>query len=305
LKITILGTSAGIPTKNRNVSAVAVQFQNEREWSLFDCGESTQKQIMKTPLSIFKLKNIFITHLHGDHIYGIFGLLASRGLQKADSPLNVFGPKGLKEMLQTVMRLSGLNLPFELNIVEIEREEVLVFKNYELFAVRLSHSITTFGYVIKEREKEGRFMVEKARKMGLPEGPLYGKLKRKERVVLMDGTILDGDGFVAPPKPGKTVIIGGDNDDPLLFLPFKNPDLMIHEATYTSRDFEKLQKKYRHTTALQLGIAASEISPKKLILTHISPRYESEKDVEELLKEVKLNFDGDVEVAYDLMQIEI
>lgn len=305
MKLTFLGTSAGAPTKNRYVTALAMQLENSRDWMLFDCGEGTQYRLMQTPLSPFTLSKIFITHLHGDHIYGLFGLLASRGLSRASSSLQIYGPKGISELLESVLRLSQLNLPFELEITEICEGDTFHFENFIVETVKMSHSITTFGFVLTEAQKEGRFDLQKAKEAGIPEGPLYGRLKRGEIVTLPDGRIIDGKDFTEPPRRGKRVIIGGDNDSPALFEKFEDVDLMIHEATYTEADFEKLPRKFMHSTAKSVAIAASHMGVKRLILTHISPRYDKYGRVFELLEEAKSHFDGEVEVAYDLMTVKV
>ena len=282
-----------------------MQLENSRDWMLFDCGEGTQYRLMQTPLSPFTLSKIFITHLHGDHIYGLFGLLASRGLSRASSSLQIYGPKGISELLESVLRLSQLNLPFELEITEICEGDTFHFENFTVETVKMSHSITTFGFVVTEAQKEGRFDLQKAKEAGIPEGPLYGRLKRGERVTLPDGRTMDGKDFTEPPRRGKRVIIGGDNDSPALFEKFEDIDLMIHEATYTEPDFEKLPRKFMHSTAKSVAIAASHMGVKRLILTHISPRYDKYGRVFELLEEAKSRFDGEIEVAYDLMTVKV
>ncbi len=282
-----------------------MQLENSRDWMLFDCGEGTQYRLMQTPLSPFTLSKIFITHLHGDHIYGLFGLLASRGLSRASSSLQIYGPKGISELLESVLRLSQLNLPFELEITEICEGDTFHFENFIVETVKMSHSITTFGFVLTEAQKEGRFDLQKAKEAGIPEGPLYGRLKRGEIVTLPDGRIIDGKDFTEPPRRGKRVIIGGDNDSPALFEKFEDVDLMIHEATYTEPDFERLPRKFMHSTAKSVAEAASRMGVKRLILTHISPRYDKDGRVFELLEEAKSRFDGEVEVAYDLMSVKL
>ncbi len=305
MRITFLGTSAGVPTKQRFVSALAIGMENRKEWILFDCGEGTQYRLMSTPLSSYNLSKIFITHLHGDHIYGLFGLLASRGLQRAKKGLEVYGPKGIKELLSSVLRLSQLNLPFDLRVVEIESEESYSFDGFRIETLKLSHSIDTYGFILIEDPKPGRFDPRRAEDAGIPPGPLFGKLKRGESVRLPDGRIFDSKEFVGPQRAGKRVIIGGDNDTPSLFEKYKDIDLMIHEATYTQKDFDALPQKFMHSTAKSVAQAASRIGVKRLILTHISPRYDTCERVCGLLEEAKEHFDGEVEVAYDLMSIRI
>ncbi|WOE68768.1 ribonuclease Z [Hydrogenimonas thermophila] len=296
-KIIFLGTSAGVPTKFRNVSALALQPLNSKEWFLFDCGEGTQHQILKSHLSPYNLSKIFITHLHGDHIYGLPGLLASRGMQQSKTELEIYGPAGIKEFIETVLKLSRLNLPFDLKINEISKDMSIDFKQLSIDTVELSHSLTSYGFVVTFKDR-------KAKSMGIPEGPIYAKLKNLETVTLEDGRVIDGKEFIGEPIKGKRIAIGGDNDNPLLFLKYAPFDLMIHEATYTQKDFDSLPRKFQHTTAKQLATAAQEMGVKRLILNHISLRYDKDNRVSELLEEVKSYFTAKVEVAYDFMQVD-
>jgi len=305
MELTFLGTSAGVPTRKRNVSGLALRPRECSEWLLFDCGEATQHQIMKSTLSLYRLERIFITHLHGDHIYGIFGLMASRGMLQTEMPLEIYGPPGLREMIDTVMRLSQLKLPFDLNIRELQGDEILDFGSYRIATVPLSHSITCYGYVFIEAERPGRFDPKKAHDLGLPEGPLYGRLQRGEAVTLSEGKIITPREVMGAPRPGKRVIIGGDNDKPELFAPYGAVDLMIHEATYTQKDFDRLPRKFKHTTARQLGIAAEAMGVKSLIATHISARYDNDERLAELLDELKAHYHGTAAIAYDLMEVRL
>jgi len=275
-KIIFLGTSAGVPTKFRNVSALALQPLNSKEWFLFDCGEGTQHQILKSHLSPYNLSKIFITHLHGDHIYGLPGLLASRGMQHAKIPLEIYGPKDLKEFLKPILKYSKLGLPFDIKIYEISDEDRFEFKDFFVDIVKLSHSLTSYGFVVTFKDKLGKFNVEKARSMGIPEGPIYAKLKNSEIVTLDDGKVLDGKEFLGESIKGKRIVIAGDNDNPLLFSKYAPFDLMIHEATYTQSDFDNLRIKFQHTTAKELSLAAQKMGVKHLILNHISPRYDKD-----------------------------
>ena len=305
IEILFLGTSAGVPTKRRNLSSIALRPDQSKEWLLFDCGEATQHRIMDSSVSIPKIDKIFITHLHGDHIYGIFGLLASRGMNGTDKPLSIYGPEGLEDMVETVKRLSGLNLPFDITYHTLKGTERLEFGRYSVETVKLSHSIESVGYVFIEKEKEGHFDMEKAKSAGIAPGPIVAKLKRGETVTLDDGSVIEGKEFIMPPQKGKRVIIAGDNDSPWLFEKYGSVDLMIHEATYTQRDFDKLEKKFKHTTAEALAVTARKMGVKELVLTHISPRYDTAQREAELINEAKRYYDGEVILAKDLMTIEI
>ena len=305
MELTFLGTSAGVPTRHRNVSALALRPRQSSDWLLFDCGEATQHQIMKTPLSLYHLRRIFITHLHGDHVYGLFGLLASRGMLLCEGPLEIYGPAGLKEMLRTVMDLSQLRLPYELTVREISANLILEFDKYRIETVALSHSITCYGYVYTESDRPGRFDPEKARKLGIPEGPLFGRLQRGERITLPDGRWVESQDVMGAPRAGRRVLIGGDNDRPELFAPYSGADLMIHEATYLQKDFNRLPRKFMHTTARQLGKAAAEMKIKHLAATHFSARYDSEEKMTEIEREIRENYRGELTLASDLMRIEL
>ena len=303
VELTFLGTSAGVPTRRRNVSGLALRGQNDKEWMLFDCGEGTQHRIMQTSLSPYHLSRVFITHLHSDHVYGLFGLLASRGMTRVETPLEVYGPKGLRDMLECVMAHSQLNLPFDLRIFEIDERTVLRFGVVRIDVVALSHSLPSYGFVLTFDDRPGRFDAQKAKALGIPEGPLYAKLKKGERITLPDGRTIEGETLVGPPVKGHRIAIGGDNDEPLRFSPHAPFDLMVHEATYTQKDFENLPRKFKHTTAKALAEAAMNMGVKKLILTHISPRYDDNGRISELLEEVKRHYGADVEIAEDFMKI--
>ncbi len=305
IETVMLGTSAGVPIKRRNLSSIALRPDQSREWLLFDCGEATQHQIMNSPVSIPKIDKIFITHLHGDHIYGIFGLLASRAMNGTDRALTIYGPAGIKEMVKTVIRLSGLNLNFDIFYHTLQGGEKIEFAYYSIETVKLSHSIESIGYIYIERDRDGHFDIEKAKSAGVNPSPLIAKLKRGEVVTLDDGRVIDGKEFILPPQKGKRIIIGGDNDSPQLFEKYKNVDLMIHEATYTQKDFDALKRKFKHTTVQSLAITAQKMGVKKLMLTHISPRYDTPSREAELIEEAKRYYDGEVLLAEDLMTIRI
>ncbi|WP_457607998.1 ribonuclease Z [Nitratifractor sp.] len=305
MELTFLGTSAGIPTRDRNVSALALRPRQSAGWLLFDCGEATQHQVMRSSLSLYRLEKIFITHLHGDHVYGLFGLLASRGMLMAEAPLEIYGPAGLSTLLEKVMDASQLHLPFEIELHEVSGGERLTFPGYRIETVPLSHSIECYGYVYIEDPLPGRFDPERARALGIPEGPLYGRLQRGETVTLPDGRRVESSDILGPPRPGKRVVIGGDNDRPELFAPYGAVDLMIHEATYTQRDFDHLPRKFKHSTARQLGIAARDMGVRSLIATHISPRYDSEERLRELLDELHAHYHGPVTIAHDFLTVTL
>ncbi len=301
MKLTFLGTSAGKPTKERNVSALALEMDQDNRWYLFDCGEATQHQLLHTHLSIGKLDTIFITHLHGDHYYGLPGLLSSKKMDAALKPLVLYGPKGIKKYLECVMDVSESYLGYALNIIEFKADETFIFDKFTLKVLPLVHSVESFAFYIKEHAKSNRLDEQKLRSRGLEPSPLYGELK-SGKSIMFGGQWLDPKEFMLEPIAGRSVIIAGDNSRPaVLGSHLENLDLLVHECTYTQEVFDNLAKKVLHTTASDLGVAAGAKEVKNLIATHISPRYRKEGPLSEenICQEIKSNYQGNCYVAKD------
>jgi len=301
LQLTFLGTSAGKPTIERNVSALGLEFDQDNKWYLFDCGEATQHQIMRSRLYVGKLDTIFITHLHGDHYYGLPGLLASKKLDGALKPLNIYGPKGIKNFLECVMSISFERLGYRLTIIEFEAEETFIFDKFSLKVLPLEHSIESFAFYIKENDTSGKLNEEKLRAAGVEPSALYGELKRG-RSITFQGKQLDPKGFVLKPIPGRSLIIAGDNSSPaLLGIYLDDLDLLVHECTYTQEVYDNLEVKVLHTVAKELGATAEARRVKNLIATHINPRYNqnSTLGVEMVYSEIKQCYRGRLFIAND------
>ena len=299
MKLTFLGTSAGRPTKERNVSAIALEVENEKGWYLFDCGEGTQQQILKTKLSIYKLKTIFITHIHGDHVYGLFGLITSRMLDKCTESLKIYVPKGVKEMVEAVVDTSREHLGYELEFIEIYGGFEEEFENFRVKVLPLIHSVPSYAFYIQQKDKI-TLDAKKLQNDGLNPSPLYQEIKNG-RDLEVEGRKYIAKNYLQN-TPGKRMIIAGDNAEPdILGKYLKNLDLLVHEATYLEEDFIRLEKKYLHTTAKELGRIAEEFGVKKLAATHISPRYEGN----EILKEIKTEYKGEVIVAKDFDEVVV
>ncbi|MEO1958229.1 MAG: ribonuclease Z [Nautiliaceae bacterium] len=289
MKFTFLGTSAGKPTKKRNVSALA--FEIGSSWYLFDCGEATQHQLLKTNYSLYKLKSIFITHLHGDHIFGLFGLLTSRKLDGCVFPLRIYAPNGLKDMINSVIKVDELG--YELEFVEIYGGFEEEFEEFDLKVLPLIHSKESYAFYIKEKPKIN-IDYEKLIKDGLYPSWLYKKLKEGNDVEI-NGKIYRASEYLIK-RDGKRVIIGGDNAEPdFLGKYLLDLDLLIHEATY------KDKSKYLHTSAKILGITAQKYNVKNLIATHISPKCNGD----EILAEIKKYYNGIAFVANDFDKFEL
>lgn len=288
MDIIFLGTGAGMPAKERNVSSIALNLAAERgtTW-LFDCGEATQHQILQTTIRPRKLEKIFITHLHGDHIFGLPGLLGSRSFQDGDTLLTVYGPKGIRDFIDVALMVSQTHLKYDLDIIEISEGIIFEDDQFTVEAKRLEHGVESFGYRIVERETIGALDVEKLQQLGIKPGPIYQRIKAGERIVLDNGEVIYGHDFLGQAKPGRKLAILGDTrfTDHAIKLA-KDVDVLVHEATF-SRGESRLAHDYFHSTTEQAAIVAQTAGAKHLILTHISSRYQSGEQSRILEKEAK------------------
>ncbi|MGB3161198.1 MAG: ribonuclease Z [Carnobacterium sp.] len=305
MEILFLGTGAGVPAKSRNVTSIALKLLAERNsvW-LFDCGESTQQQILHTTLKPRKIDKIFITHLHGDHIFGLPGLISSRSFQGGETPLSIYGPKGIKNFILTSLKVSGTHLKFQLKFIEIV-EAGVIFEDaqFKVSCLPLEHGIESFGYRIEETDHQGSLQVEKLKKLGVPFGPLYGKLKNGEIISLADGRTVNGKDYIGETQKGRIITILGDTkktENSLLLA--KNADVLIHESTFEGAD-QKMARDYNHSTNVDAAQIAKKANVKKLFLTHISARYLG-KEVLELEKEAQQHFQQ-TSVAKDFLEFTI
>src|SRR5690625_4013953 len=240
MELFFLGTGAGIPSKERNVSSIALKLLQEMNsiW-LFDCGEATQHQILHTSIKPGKINKIFITHMHGDHIFGLPGILSSRSFQGGESAVTIYGPKGMKEYTETALKLSQTNLTYPLIIEEISEGILFESDQFAVYAKELDHKIPSFGFRIVEKNKQGTLLVEKLKNMGIEPGPVYQQIKENEQLKLEDGTVIDRKDVVGPANPGKVITILGDTRAALSFSEFvQGSDILVHEATFKheSRD---------------------------------------------------------------------
>lgn len=307
MKLTFLGTSAGAPTRNRNVSGIGLQFIQESVLWLFDCGEATQHQILRSPLKLSQLERIFITHLHGDHIFGLPGLLASRSLQQTTlTPVTIYGPAGLDEYLQTTFRLSGTHLAYPFTVETVKSGVIYQDEQYTVTCTPLVHRIAAFGYAVTEKPLTGHFDASQAKALGIPPGPIYGRLKNGETITLDDGRIIDGSKLVGPTRPGRKIVYCSDTIycDAAIQLAC-NADILIHEATYNHED-EDLARRGGHSTAAEAARVAVAANVKTLILTHFSARYEAKDgpSMESLLEEARAIFPNTY-MAYDFWSYEL
>lgn len=277
MELEFLGTSAGSPSKFRNVTSVALKLLDEiNEVWLFDVGEGTQHQILKTSIRPRKVTKIFITHLHGDHLFGLPGFLSSRSFQGAEqaTPLTIYGPQGIKQFVETSLKISQTHLSYPLNYVELGNEGILFESDRFKVSFRyLDHRIQSAGYRVEEKDYPGELMVEKLQQEKIPAGPIYGRIKAGETVTLPDGRVIDGKNYIGKPKKGRTVAILGDTRKTQSINQLAhNADVLVHESTFGKGE-AKLARKYYHSTCIQAAQIAKDEHVKELLLTHISARY--------------------------------
>lgn len=303
MELVFLGTGAGLPSKERNVSALALSLLQEINsvW-LFDCGEATQHQILHTSLKPRKINKIFITHMHGDHIFGLPGLLGSRSFQGGEL-LEIYGPVGIKKYIETCLEVSSTHLTYPIHITEIEEGIIYEDDKFIVTACTLEHGVPSYGYRIEEKEKPGELLVKQLREIGILPGPIYREIKNNPEITLDNGKILKREDFIGPKKPGQVITIFGDTRNTLKNNEFiKNTDVLVHEATFDGAK-DDLAHQYFHSTTKEAAQLAKDGNAKQLILNHISARYQKE-DEETLLNEAREIFPNTV-IANDLLTFKI
>ena len=299
LSVTFLGTGAACPTVDRNVAGLAVQ--REGETILFDCGEGTQRQMMRYGVG-FSFAEVFFTHFHADHMLGITGLLRTMGLQDRTAPVTLYGPRGAPKILGAAMSLGIERNKFPVEVVEIRAGDRLRRDEYDIVVFETEHRADTVGYALAEHTRLGRFHPERARELGVPEGPLWGRLHKGETVTLDDGRTVSPPDLVGAPRRGRTVVYSGDTRPHLALLQAaRGADLLIHEATFGGDEAERAVET-GHSTAAEAARVALEAGVRRLVLTHISPRYT--RDAPELLAEARAVF-PETAIARDGMTVEV
>ncbi|MBO3769925.1 MAG: ribonuclease Z [Thermoproteota archaeon] len=299
-RLFLLGTSAAVPTPSRSHPCIALWWRGET--MLFDCGEGAQRQLMIAGLSIEKISNIFITHMHGDHVLGLPGLLMTMSLQNRRSPLRIFGPNGLKQFIESCLPMIFHQPAFPLDIQEFVGNVLVTSgKNYRVYSYRVKHSIESYAYCFKEDDRPGKFNVEKAEELGIKPGPLRSMLVKGESVRLENGRVVKPEEVVGPPRPGVKIVYTGDMGDTPGFEEFcRNADILIHEATF-DESMNAQADELQHSTCIEAAKLAARAGVKRLILTHISSRY---GDTSVILEQAK-RFFNNVQVAEDFMSIDI
>lgn len=298
IRVVFLGTAASRPTVARNVSSVMVQRLGEL--LMFDCGEGTQRQMMRFGTG-FGVHDIFFSHMHADHLLGLPGLLRTMGLQGRDEPMRLFCARGEAGIVGDAVRLGVERVPFEIDIRELAPGETITRQGYDIVAFRTRHGRHSLGYALVEHPRLGRFDPERARELGVPEGPLFGRLHRGESVEV-DGRIVTPELVVGEPRPGRRLVYTGDTRPTRATVEHaRGADLLIHEATFGEDEADRARETL-HSTAREAATVARDAGVRRLVLTHLSSRYGLEPEV--LEREARAVFPA-AEIARDGLDIEL
>lgn len=309
MDLQFLGTSSGVPTKARNVSATAVIEASGKSWYLVDCGEGTQHQLLHTSLSMRDLRGIFITHVHGDHCYGLPGLLASAGMSGRSEPLELIMPLALHEWLRLSLAVSQTYLPFELHLLAVETLQDWRSTQVAVTTVELSHRVPSYGFVFTEIDPEPRLDTDRLQADGIPRGPLWGDLAHG-RQVEHEGRVLDTLTYLKASRAARRIVVCGDNDSPALLAEVaKGADVLVHEATFTEPVLQRSQSNFGHSTAAAVAQFAEAAGVPNLVLTHFSARYQDNPQrspsIDDVRQEAQAHYSGQLTLARDLQRYHL
>jgi ribonuclease Z len=270
LDIVFLGTSASVPTAQRAPTALVVRRGGDR--LLFDCGEGTQRQLLRSSVGLVELREVFVSHFHADHYLGLPGMLKTFALRGRELPLTVYGPPGLKELFASLRRIFG-KLTYPLELAELEPGDVLEREEYNLVTFPVAHGVNSLGYALVEHPRPGRFDVDTADALGVPSGPERGLLQAGESIELADGRTITPDEVLGPARPGRRVVLAGDTaPSPTVREAARRAEVLVHEATFLDEERDRARET-AHSTALEAAELAREAEVALLALTHLSNRY--------------------------------
>jgi ribonuclease Z len=305
MEFTFLGTSAGTPTHTRNVTGLALCPTGGKRWYLIDCGEGTQHQLLRTRYSVMQLRAIFITHIHGDHTFGLPGLLTSASMLGRTEPLDIIAPKQVGHFINAVLENSDSSLSYPLNFID---SESLTFEWQDedciVTSVALSHRVPCRAFVFTEHNLERQLLQDKLRTDGIEPGPHWGDLQKGRDITLADGRKIRSNDYTRIPRKPRRLIVAGDNDTPeCLESACKDCHALIHEATYTQEVADRVGPWPQHSAAAQVARFAQQVSLPNLVLTHFSSRYQSapggRPHINELAEEAKAHYTGRLFMARD------
>ena len=293
LDVVFLGTAGSAPTARRAPSALLVRRGGER--LLFDCGEGTQRQLLRSDVGLVDLREIFLTHYHADHYLGLPGMLKTFSLRGRELPITIYGPPGLSELFGALRRIFG-KLSYGYTLEELEPGDVLDRGDYALVTFAVDHGVSALGYALVEQPRPGRFDVDTATTLGIPVGPQRGALQRGEAVTLPDGRQIDPNQVLGPPRPGRKLVLAGDGAAaPSVVEAARHADLLVHEATFCDDEVERARETL-HATATDAAQVAREAEVTMLALTHLSSRYfgpEVRREAQEIFAETVVPKDFD------------
>ncbi|MCB1955050.1 MAG: MBL fold metallo-hydrolase [Rhodocyclaceae bacterium] len=311
MRIHFLGTSSGVPTRERSLSGVAVRGGGQRGWLLVDCGEGTQHRLLHTRLSLATLEGVCITHCHGDHCLGLPGLLGTASMEGRQAPLTIIGPADIRELVTRSLALTDSNLGFPLRFIDVAAAAGALpdLAGLQLEAALLSHRIPSYAYALTQHDAYRQLDHDRLAAAGVPRGPLWGQLQRGEDVTLHDGRIVRAGDVLEPALSPRRIVVGGDNDTPALLEHLcQGAQLLVHEATYTEDVAARVGPAPMHSTAARVARFAREAGLPHLILTHFSPRYGNahrSPHIGDIEAEARAEYDGALFLARDLDRYEL
>jgi len=311
MELVFLGTSAGAPTKTRNVTGLAVRRAGSRSWCLVDCGEGTQHRILHTNLSLRTLAAICITHVHGDHCFGLPGLLDSAGMQGRTEALTIYGPQPIARFIAAAREASGAWEPFPIDFHPIEEQEgEFTAGEFAVSRYALSHRVPCYAYAFRETRLERKLNQSALKARGVPSGPLWKTLHDGADVKLDDGSIVRAEDMLLPARRARKIVIGGDNDTPsLLHEACRDADVLVHEATYTMDVAQKVGPEPQHSAAQTVAEFAHAAALPNLVLTHFSARYQdnpaAKPSISDVEAEAREFYDGRLFLAADLQTFRL
>ncbi|RZG84407.1 ribonuclease Z [Acinetobacter venetianus] len=307
LHFTFLGTSSGVPTLTRNVSALAIRNSKNKDWILVDAGEGTQHRIQQAKLSLQNLVAICITHVHGDHCYGLVGLLASAGMNARTAPLTIIAPKEIQQWIEVTTQLTDLHLPYPLNFTDVNEATQIqqITDELSIQAHRLSHRVPSFAFSIIVQYTQKKLDTQALIQLGVAKGKVWGDLQQGLDVQFNEQTLKAAD-FTQTQTQRVQAIVGGDNDHPeLLAQACQDAQLLIHESTYTQAVLDKVGSGPMHSSAKIVAEFAQQQGLINLILTHFSPRHQDSAGQQAIADEVHQYYQGNFYLADDFDQFAI
>lgn len=307
LHFTFLGTSSGVPTLTRNVSGLAIRNSKNKDWILVDAGEATQHRIQQAKLSLQSLVAICITHVHGDHCYGLVGLLASAGMNARTAPLTIIAPKEIQQWIEVTAQLTDLHLPYPLNFIDVNEATQILSLTDELSiqAHPLSHRVPSFAFSIIAQYTQKKLDTQALVQLGVPKGKAWGDLQHGQDIQFSQQTLKATD-FTQIQTQRIHAIVGGDNDRlELLEKACQDAQLLIHESTYTQAILDKVGSGPMHSSAKMVAEFAQQQGPSNLILTHFSPRHQDDAGQQAIAEEVRKFYQGNFYLAHDFDQFSL